>query len=84
MTMRLSFIPRRGSGHLGLFVLMTLFAPLPCLAQTSLTLSSNGFRDGDSLVITLVRVGSAGTIGRNVVWDFSDKGIGRAHVLLYT
>ena len=84
MTMRLSFIPRRAGWHLSLFVLVSVLLHLPCLAQTSLTLSSNGFRDGDSLVITLVRVGSAGTIGRNVVWDFSDKGIGRAHVLLYT
>ena len=76
--------PHIGSKHMRLFVLMTLFAPLPCLAQTSLTLSNNGFREGDSLVTRMVNDAQPGISGRDAVWDFSDKGTGRAHVLLYT
>ena len=52
-------------------------------AQSILALSNNGFRDGDSLAMTLVDGVVPGDAGRNVVWDYSNARKWRLHTLQY-
>ena len=67
-----------------LYILMFIFPLSSAHGQTILTWAGNGFREGDSLVTRMVNDAQPGISGRDAVWDFSDKGTGRAHVLLYT
>lgn len=50
---------------------MFIFPLSSAHGQAILTWAGNDFREGESLMMTPVRVGSVGTAGRNVVWDMS-------------
>lgn len=65
-----------------LFILLSIIIAIPSVkGQTVLTISGNGFRDGDSLVMRTVDRNHPGTSGRNAVWDFSNAEMGRVHTL---
>ena len=66
-----------------IILILSFLTQLCIKAQTTIALSNNGFRDGDSLVMRKVDGTLPGMSGRDAVWDFSDALTRRVHTLRY-
>lgn len=66
-----------------IILILSFLTQLCIKAQTTIALSNNGFRDGDSLVMRKVDGTLPGMSGRDAVWDFSDAVTRRVHTLRY-
>ena len=64
-------------------ILISILVVIPSMAQTTIVLSDNGFRDGDSLVMRKVDDVRLGMSGRDALWDFNDTETRGVHTLRY-